>query len=390
MIGLFLDKVEILMAITKLKPIVKWAGGKEQELKYIQPKMPKKFNNYFEPFVGGGAVYFNIGIEHKKFINDKSDELINLYKSVANEDSDFLEFIEEIIEDWFYIETYVATHSEKLTNIYSDFFCDLISDIQLKKLVSDFLINNHDLYESVLSKKMNLTSLAFKKEVEKSLPNKMIRMKAIELKKSRLPETDILHNIEGAIKAAYYMHLRNLYNTFDKLNISKSFYEALFFFIRNYTYSGMFRYNSSGKFNVPYGGIGYNRKSLNGKLSYMKSKTLISYLKDTEIFNLDFQKFFDETKPNKDDFIFLDPPYDSEFSTYAKNEFTKDDQMRLADYLINKCNAKWMIVIKNTPFIYSLYNSDKLNISSFSKKYLVSFRNRNDKNAEHLLIKNYD
>ena len=96
------------------------------------------------------------------------------------------------------------------------------------------------------------------------------------------------------------------------------------------------------------------------------------------------------TQRNKDDFIFLDPPYDSEFSTYAKNEFTKDDQMRLADYLINKCNAKWMIVIKNTPFIYSLYNNDKLNISSFSKKYLVSFQNRNDKNAEHLLIKNYD
>ena len=64
--------------------------------------------------------------------------------------------------------------------------------------------------------------------------------------------------------------------------------------------------------------------------------------------------------------------------------------IKIADYLINKCNAKWMIVIKNTPFIYSLYNSDKLNISSFSKKYLVSFRNRNDKNAEHLLIKNYD
>ena len=71
------------MAITKLKPIVKWAGGKEQELKYIQPKMPKKFNNYFEPFVGGGAVYFNIGIEHKKFINDKSDELINIFPELS-------------------------------------------------------------------------------------------------------------------------------------------------------------------------------------------------------------------------------------------------------------------------------------------------------------------
>jgi DNA adenine methylase len=39
----------------------------------------------------------------------------------------------------------------------------------------------------------------------------------------------------------------------------------------------------------------------------------------------------------------LDPPYDSEFSTYAKNEFNKDDQKRLANYLINDCPAKWMM-----------------------------------------------
>ena len=41
----------------KLYPILKWAGGKEQELKYIIPNLPEKFKNYYEPFVGGGAVY---------------------------------------------------------------------------------------------------------------------------------------------------------------------------------------------------------------------------------------------------------------------------------------------------------------------------------------------
>lgn len=42
----------------KLSPILKWAGGKEQELKYIIPNLPQeKFTGYFEPFVGGGAVY---------------------------------------------------------------------------------------------------------------------------------------------------------------------------------------------------------------------------------------------------------------------------------------------------------------------------------------------
>ena len=41
----------------RLQPLVKWAGGKEKELKYILPNLPKHFENYYEPFVGGGAVY---------------------------------------------------------------------------------------------------------------------------------------------------------------------------------------------------------------------------------------------------------------------------------------------------------------------------------------------
>ena len=39
------------------KPFVKWAGGKEKELAVITPNLPEKINNYFEPFVGGGAVF---------------------------------------------------------------------------------------------------------------------------------------------------------------------------------------------------------------------------------------------------------------------------------------------------------------------------------------------
>ena len=48
-----------------------------------------------------------------------------------------------------------------------------------------------------------------------------------------------------------------------------------------------------------------------------------------------------------------------------------------------------MMIIKNTDFIFELYNDKGLNIQSFEKTYLVSFMNRNDKNVEHLLITNY-
>ena len=96
-----------------------------------------------------------------------------------------------------------------------------------------------------------------------------------------------------------------------------------------------------------------------------------------------------KTQPNEQDFVFLDPPYDSEFSTYAQNAFTKEDQERLADYMINECKAKWMMIIKYTDFIFGLYNKPGINICTFDKEYLVSFMNRNDKKVTHLLITNY-
>jgi DNA adenine methylase len=68
----------------ELSPILKWLGGKEKELKYIIPSLPNSINSYYEPFVGGGAVYTAINAE-KYFINDKSTELIALYNNISND-----------------------------------------------------------------------------------------------------------------------------------------------------------------------------------------------------------------------------------------------------------------------------------------------------------------
>jgi DNA adenine methylase len=225
--------------------------------------------------------------------------------------------------------------------------------------------------------------------METNLFRKMVRMHELEKEKHILPDADLNDNIETAIKSAVYMNYRYLYNCKEITNNNPKLHCALFFFMRNYAYSGMFRYSSKGEFNVPYGGIAYNSKLLNKKLQYYKSKELLSHFKKTQIFNLDFEQFLRTIKPKENDFIFLDPPYDSEFSTYAQNAFTREDQKRLADYLINECKAKWMMIIKNTDFIYGLYDKEGVNIRTFDKEYVVSFMNRNDKKVTHLLITNY-
>lgn len=73
------------------KPFLKWAGGKRQLLSVINERIPGKFSTYYEPFVGAGAVLFDMQPK-KAIINDANKELINVYKVIKND-------IDELILD---------------------------------------------------------------------------------------------------------------------------------------------------------------------------------------------------------------------------------------------------------------------------------------------------
>ncbi|MGL4955847.1 MAG: DNA adenine methylase [Bacteroidales bacterium] len=374
----------------KLSPLLKWAGGKEQELKYILPNLPlTKFQDYYEPFVGGGAVYTAIQADHY-FINDKSDELITLYRTFTNGDRQlFFKALDEIIHNWDLLTIVLQINSKFFLDTYKKYSTDKIDDTKLKDILFEFILTHSNQFNGMFSTIFNFNIENFIKEIKINLIRKVKRMKELEKLKTLLPNTDILDNIETALKSAFYMHFRHIYNNTKIYNLNNAFKSAIFLFIRNFAYSGMFRYNSNGGFNVPYGGIAYNRKNFQKKVDYLKTKELQFLLDNTIIENEDFEDFFEKHKPTKSDFVFLDPPYDSEFNTYAKNEFTRKDQERLANYLIKNCKAKWMMIIKNTDFIFDLYNNKGLNVQSFDKTYLVSFMNRNNRKTEHLMITNY-
>lgn len=374
------------MIASGLKPLLKWPGGKEKELKYILPNVPA-FKRYFEPFVGGGSVFMAMTAK-EYFVNDFSSELISLYNCIASSNENFFWYAELMDKSWencnrFFRNNYI------LVDKYLEYREEKISKDELKQFIHDFCNCKKEELYAILGKEIGALPSIIMKEMETNLFRKMTRMRKLEIEKHLLPQKDLEDNIETAIKSAVYMNYRYLYNDKGLADSAPTLHCALFFFMRNYSYSGMFRYSSNGNFNVPYGGIAYNSKFMAKKLNYYRSKPLQRHFADAKIYNLDFEEFLRKTNPTEEDFVFLDPPYDSEFSTYAQKAFTKADQERLANYMINECRAKWMMIIKNTDFIYSLYNKEGINIKTFNKEYLVSFMNRNDKKVTHLLITNY-
>lgn len=80
------------MTLRPAKPVLKWAGGKTQLLDVIVAHMPKKFNRYFEPFIGSAAVLLNV-VPEVAFINDINAQLINLYTNLQDSIENVIEII---------------------------------------------------------------------------------------------------------------------------------------------------------------------------------------------------------------------------------------------------------------------------------------------------------
>lgn len=383
---------------------IKYPGGKASELKIIKQYLPETIDRYFEPFVGGGAVYFDLDIEHS-YINDKSKELMYLYNAVRTQNIFFFRTLHDIDDAWENLKSVAVDNQSFFENLYIKFRDGVIDEAEMQCCVAGY-VYQMDLTElEAVADTINFSRPAVADVLSKYLWQKCLSMKKLEQKK-HLPEKDIITNIEGALKAGFYMYIRSLYNTFrlheDLLKTLQNedaycgIFAALYVFIRETTYSAMFRYNTNGEFNVPYGGISYNKKSIANIIEKYKDSELVRKLSNTLIECMDFEDFLQKYSPQKDDFVFVDPPYDSEFNEYDQLSFGKNEHEKLADYLLNKCESNFMLIIKNTEFISSLYedgvhcrNGKDLSIMCFDKKYSVSFMNRNSKDAVHLIIKNY-
>jgi DNA adenine methylase len=259
-----------------LKPLVKWSGGKTDEIKIFSKYFPEDYNIYIEPFVGGGSVYFYLNPDNA-VISDVHSELIALYKCIGNGDG---------------------------------------------QAIYDFMGNT---------------------------PND---------------------------EATYY-NVRDVMEIQSELDIAKRFY-----YQRKTCFRGMLRYNKDNKFNIPYG----RYKTIN--YTELLNKEYETLLHRTEIYNSKFEVIFDKYNDEKN-FMFLDPPYDSEFTDYGYCKFDKEEHIKLAN-LFKSTKIKCLMIIGKTKFIEELY--DGYIVEEYDKKYKFKLYNNrigDEINTKHLVIKNY-
>ena len=115
-------KIKEIKEVT-LQPFTKWTGGKRQLLSVIRELMPKTYNRYFEPFVGGGALFFDLAPKDA-VINDFNAELINCYQQIKDNPQELIEILkvhQEYNSKEYYLDLRSADRDERI---------DMMSEVQ--------------------------------------------------------------------------------------------------------------------------------------------------------------------------------------------------------------------------------------------------------------------
>lgn len=282
-----------------LKPLIKYRGGKTKELDQILSWVPDHFDRYYEPFFGGGALFFYLS-PSSSVVNDLNNPLMTFYDDVA------------------------------------------VRFSRLSKELADL--------------------------EEQYRKNREI----FEVRKSASPDV----KVDDPNEHLYY----DLRNQFNNPEDSPLLPGTLYYFINKTAYSGMVRYNKSGRFNVPYGR--YKRFATRNI-----TKEHSELLQAATRLNQDFETVLSTC--NEDDFVFLDPPYDSAFSDYGNPEtadgFSASDHARLRDVFFDlPCKA--LLVIGETKLTRNLYGSHI--VQRYPKRYAVNIRNRFLSESNHILVCN--
>ena len=365
-------------------PLVKWPGGKTRELPAILAALPDDAGRLVDPFVGGGALLFALPPQLPAVVNDASVDLVDLYRRTAAQDPATLGPARDLAAWWDVLGEVVAAQGDGVVGAFAASPTRSPAEVAdasrgpVEALVAPVVDTVPASWTSVAD--------ALVHDLRRLVPAKLARMRAGEWRRrTPLPGDDLAANVEGAVRAAVYTRLRDDYNAARAAGRRDGHQAVRFLFLREYAYAAMFRFNRRGEFNVPYGGISYNRKALADRVGHLGSAGVRDRLATTDLACEDFEVFLAGVDLRPDDVVFLDPPYDSDFSSYDRRGFGPDDHARLAR-VVRDLPCRFQMVVKDTPLVRRLHVDDRFEVASFDLTYAWTIKSRNDRRATHLLI----
>ena len=219
---------------------------------------------------------------------------------------------------------------------------------------------------------------AYVNDINSKLINMYIQIREdVEGVIEQLAFLDNMHETAADPKK-YYQDVRFIFNKVKMKSVEQA---ARFIYLNKHCFNGLYRENSKGEFNVP-----FNGKLTGGSFDAEHLREVSKQIHDVMFMNGDFEDCV--YYADKEDFIFMDPPYDNSFTDYTAAGFERDQQVRVAN-MFKKLSDKGcycMLTNHDTPLIRELYKD--YNIKVIDVRRSIN-RNGNDRKGKEVIITNY-
>ena len=192
-----------------LKPLIKWPGGKTNELDRFLSLIPS-YDRYIEPFVGGGALYFYLN-PPKALINDTSRDLMDFYRLVKEQDPEFKRILNLYCSSFERLKEQCAVRYQDILALYR-----LYEEAQKQELDIRRLGLNEGLVRRIGEDPEIMTDLVtdgdeFLEQLRRMTEDKILRT-IQNGKKKPLTDRDLKNNLMTGFTSGFYMYFRNVFN----------------------------------------------------------------------------------------------------------------------------------------------------------------------------------
>ena len=347
-----------------MEPIVKWYGGLENNLEMLQGMLPHQFENYYEPFLGGGAMYMSM-VGKSCHVNDKCPELMNIYKLIGKDDGRTVNFFSTIAAAWKKMEAHFLGVVDDLSEINERNRLGLYRDYrnfvaQVNEIVDR--VNYRNIFYRVMPDPPD-----FKMQLRHCVIYEMLRMEKL----FDIEDKDIERNLLFAMKLAIYDFLMEVVNREEAEEPVRA---AALAFILNYCTDMPFKRDEWGQIRFPFGPREKAEESLAKKVKMLKSDELKGHFAKTGFHCCDALEFLHVYKPKENDFIFLDPPAEVKKEA-GEMDFSPIQHRQLATFLL-RTPAKWMLLVQRNCTALPRYREAGMKVSRI-------------KGFDKLIIRNY-
>jgi DNA adenine methylase len=251
-------------------------------------------------------------------------------------------------------------------------------------------INNYTYYEPFLGAGAVFFELQPKKAVINDFNEQLILTYNV-IKENVEELINLLKKNEKLNDEDYYYEIRNMDRDSVKFNkLTNTEKAARLIFLNKTCYNGLYRVNSQGLFNVPYGK--YKNPTICEEIVL---RQISGYFNSNEIkiLNKDFEDAI--SSADKNSFIYFDPPYHSpdktNFTGYQADGFNENEQERLRNVMLKMANKSVKCLLSNsdTEYIREIYNHDCFDIISVQAKRLINSDSAGRGIVNEVLIKNW-